>query len=63
MARPVWLEEFGDIGGVWGPGRRTDRQTDLLRRWIAAFSNILMQKGILTLTDLARKMDEVAVRE
>jgi hypothetical protein len=31
-------------------------------RWIAAFANILFQKGILTPTELARKMDEVKAR-
>jgi hypothetical protein len=31
-------------------------------RWIAAFANILFQKGILTPSELARKMDEVAAR-
>ena len=31
-------------------------------RWIAAFANILFQKGILTPGDLARKMDEVEAR-
>jgi hypothetical protein len=31
-------------------------------RWIAAFANILFQKGILTPQDLARKMDEVEAR-
>jgi Nitrile hydratase beta subunit len=31
-------------------------------RWIAAFSNILFQKGILTPTELARQMDLVAAR-
>lgn len=32
-------------------------------RWAAAFANILFQKGILTPTELAAKMDEVAARE
>jgi len=31
-------------------------------RWIAAFANILFQKGILTPGELARKMDEVEAR-
>jgi hypothetical protein len=31
-------------------------------RWIVAFANILFQKGILSPTDLARKMDEVKAR-
>ncbi len=31
-------------------------------RWIAAFANILFQKGILTPGELARKMDEVGSR-
>ena len=31
-------------------------------RWIAAFANILFQKGILTPSELARKMDEVEAR-
>jgi nitrile hydratase beta subunit-like protein len=31
-------------------------------RWIVAFANILFQKGILTPSELARKMDEVKAR-
>ncbi|CAM2760507.1 Thiocyanate hydrolase subunit beta [Methylobacterium mesophilicum] len=31
-------------------------------RWIAAFANILFAKGILTPSELAAKMDEVAAR-
>lgn len=31
-------------------------------RWIAAFANILFQKGILTPSELAGKMDEIAAR-
>jgi hypothetical protein len=31
-------------------------------RWIVVFANILFQKGILTPTELARKMDEVSAR-
>lgn len=31
-------------------------------RWIAAFANILFEKGILSPEDLARKMDEVEAR-
>jgi hypothetical protein len=31
-------------------------------RWIAAFANILFQKGILTPGELAVKMEEVAAR-
>ena len=31
-------------------------------RWIAAFAHILLQKGILTPEELARKMDEIAAR-
>ena len=31
-------------------------------RWIAAFANILFEKGILSSTDLARKMAEVEAR-
>jgi hypothetical protein len=32
-------------------------------RWIAAFANILFQKGILTPGELAMKMNEVAARK
>ena len=31
-------------------------------RWIVAFANILFQKGVLTPSELARKMDEVTAR-
>jgi hypothetical protein len=31
-------------------------------RWLDAFANILFAKGILTPSDFARKMDEVAAR-
>jgi hypothetical protein len=31
-------------------------------RWIVVFANILFQKGILSPTDLALKMDEVKAR-
>ena len=31
-------------------------------RWIAAFANILFQKGILTPAELAKKMEEVEAR-
>ena len=31
-------------------------------RWIAAFANILFEKGILTPGELARKMDELEAR-
>ncbi len=31
-------------------------------RWIAAFANILFEKGILTPAELAQKMDQVAAR-
>jgi hypothetical protein len=31
-------------------------------RWIAAFANVLFQKGILTPSELARKMDDVGAR-
>jgi len=32
-------------------------------RWIVAFANIFFQKGILTPTELAKKMAEVETRD
>ena len=48
--------------GVEALGSETIGRLTYYERWIAAFANILFQKGILTPTELARKMDEVAAR-
>ena len=48
--------------GVEALGAEMVGKLSYYERWIAAFSNILFQKGILTPAELARKMDEVAAR-
>jgi Nitrile hydratase beta subunit len=48
--------------GVESLGSELIGQLSYYERWIAAFANILFQKGILTPTELARKMDEVKAR-
>ncbi len=48
--------------GVEALGAEMVGKLTYYERWIAAFANILFQKGILTPSDLARKMDEVAAR-
>lgn len=48
--------------GVEALGSEMVAQLSYYERWIAAFANILFQKGILTPEDLARKMGEVAGR-
>ena len=48
--------------GVEALGSEMMSKLSYYERWIVAFANILFQKGILTPTDLARKMDEVAAR-
>ena len=48
--------------GVEALGSEIIGRLSYYERWIAAFANILFQKGILTPGDLARKMDEVEAR-
>jgi hypothetical protein len=48
--------------GVEALGAEMVGRLSYYERWIAAFANILFQKGILTPEDLARKMDAVAAR-
>ena len=48
--------------GVEALGAEMIGRLSCYERWIAAFANILFQKGILTPGDLARKMDEVEAR-
>lgn len=48
--------------GVEGLGSEMIGKLSYYERWIAAFANIFFQKGILTPTELAMKMEEVAAR-
>ena len=48
--------------GVEALGAEIVGKLTYYERWIAAFANILFQKGILTPSELARKMDEIAAR-
>lgn len=48
--------------GVESLGSELINHLSYYERWIAAFANILFQKGILTPSELARKMDEVKAR-
>jgi hypothetical protein len=48
--------------GVEALGAEMIGKLSYYERWIAAFANILFQKGILTPEELAKKMDEVATR-
>ena len=48
--------------GVEALGAEMVAKLTYYERWIAAFSNILFQKGILKPGDLARKMEEVEAR-
>ncbi|VVN43724.1 SH3-like domain-containing protein [Pseudomonas fluorescens] len=49
--------------GVEALGSEMVSKLTYYERWIAAFANILFQKGILTPSELAVKMDEVKSRE
>ena len=49
--------------GVEALGAEMVGKLTYYERWIVAFANILFQKGILTPSELARKMDEVAARQ
>jgi hypothetical protein len=48
--------------GVESLGSELINHLSYYERWIAAFAHILFQRGILTPTELARKMDEVKAR-
>lgn len=48
--------------GVEALGAEMVAKLSYYERWIAAFANILFQKGILSPEELARKMDEVKTR-
>jgi hypothetical protein len=48
--------------GVEALGAEMVGRLSYYERWIAAFANILFQKGLLTPEELARKMDAVAAR-
>lgn len=48
--------------GVEALGAEMVGKLSYYERWIAAFANILFQKGLLTPEELARKMDAVAAR-
>ena len=48
--------------GVEALGAEIISKASYYERWIAAFANILFQKGLLTPGDLARKMEEVSAR-
>ena len=48
--------------GVEALGAEMVSKLAYYERWIAAFANILFQKGILTPSELAQKMDEVGAR-
>ncbi len=48
--------------GVEALGSELIGRLSYYERWIAAFANILFQKGVLTPEALARKMDEVEAR-
>jgi hypothetical protein len=48
--------------GVEALGSEIINNLSYYERWIVAFANILFAKGVLTPTELAVKMDEVAAR-
>lgn len=48
--------------GVEALGSEMIGKLSYYQRWIAAFTHILFEKGILTPDQLARKMDEVEAR-
>ena len=48
--------------GVEALGAEMVGKLSYYERWIAAFANILFQKGILAPSDLARRMEEVEAR-
>jgi hypothetical protein len=48
--------------GVESLGSEMVGKLSYYERWIVAFTNILFQKGIVTPTELARKVEEVEAR-
>ena len=48
--------------GVEALGAEMVGRLTYYERWIAAFANILFQKGVLAPSELARRMDEVKAR-
>jgi hypothetical protein len=48
--------------GVEALGSEMIGRLTYYERWIVAFANILFQKGVLTPSDLARRMEEVEAR-
>jgi len=48
--------------GVAALGAELDNVLSYYERWIAAFANILFQKGILTPEELAVKMQQIEAR-
>ncbi|EIL95367.1 SH3-like domain-containing protein [Rhodanobacter spathiphylli] len=48
--------------GVEALGAEMVNALSYYERWIVAFANILFQRRVLTPTEVARKMDEVAAR-
>jgi hypothetical protein len=48
--------------GVEALGAELVGKLTYYERWIVAFANILFRKQVITPTELARKMDEVAAR-
>jgi len=49
--------------GVEALGSEMIGKLSYYERWMAAFANILFQKGILTPTEVAKKMDEIELRD
>lgn len=48
--------------GVEALGTEIIGKLSYYERWVAAFANILFEKGVLTPSALARKMEEVSAR-
>lgn len=48
--------------GVEALGSKLISELSYYERWMAAFANILFEKGVIAPGDLALKMDEVAAR-
>ena len=48
--------------GVEALGSEMVGKLTYYERWIVAFSNILFRKGVLTPTDIAKKMEEIEAR-
>ena len=56
------LEPWEKRRGVEALGAEMVGKLTYYERWFAAFANILFQKGILTSSELPRKMDELSAR-